>query len=73
MAGVEKQDHDPGVEQQLQANRLVKEPGNGYRQKITERHISRLRREQLGNAITSRSLIFTFMILPLRGIIPANW
>jgi len=38
MAGVEKQDHDPGVEQQLQANRLVKEPGQGYRQKITERH-----------------------------------
>ena len=23
MAGIEKQDHDPGVEQQLQANRLV--------------------------------------------------
>jgi hypothetical protein len=38
MAGIEKQDHDPGVEQQLQANRLVKEPGHGYRQKITERH-----------------------------------
>ena len=27
MVGIEKQDHDPGVEQQLQANRLVKEPG----------------------------------------------
>jgi len=38
MAGIEKQDHDPGVEQQLQANRLVKEPRHGYRQKITERH-----------------------------------
>src|SRR5258707_13252822 len=38
MAGIEKQDHDPGVEQQLQANRLVKEPGHGHRQKITERH-----------------------------------
>ena len=38
MAGIEEQNHDPGVEQQLQANRLVKEPGHGYRQKITERH-----------------------------------
>ena len=34
MAGIEKQDHDPGIEQQLQANRLVKEPGHGYRQKV---------------------------------------
>jgi hypothetical protein len=38
MAGIEKQDHDPGVEQQLQANRLVKEPGHCYRQKVAERH-----------------------------------
>src|SRR6059058_6554149 len=38
MAGIEKQDHDPGVEQQLQTDRLVKEPGHGYRQKVAERH-----------------------------------
>jgi hypothetical protein len=38
MAGIEKQDHNPGVEQQLQANRVVEEPGHGHRQKVTERH-----------------------------------
>ena len=42
MAGVEKQDHDPPVEQQLQANRLVKELGHGDRQKITERHTTKV-------------------------------
>src|SRR5262252_7465907 len=42
MACIEKQDHDPGIEQQLQAHRLVKEPGHGHRQKVTERHTTKV-------------------------------